>query len=121
MTQTRRSKGAPEADTAEQRIKDLERMLASAFRANEKLQSKMDDQKQQVRELQVRIRQLESASIDNTELKIEVLELKDEVRELTRANREQARRYEVLQLENERLIADAKAQKSNAVLLKQVA
>jgi len=105
----------------EQRTQDLERMLASAVRVNEKLQCKIDDQKQQVRELQVRIRRLEDAAIVHAELKSEVLELKDEVRELTRANREQAKRYEALQVENERLNAEARARKSSTVLLRHVA
>ncbi len=102
-------------DEVEQQAKDLKRMLAKAEQKVRRLQDRVADQHRQLRELHSQAKQEQNLVAECETLKAEVAELRGETRELTRANREHVAKYETLRVENEKLLAEAKARKSNAV------
>jgi len=101
------------ANKAEEQVKDVERMLALAEKTITKLQSKLDQQQQKIRELRSQAKLADNITAEVLELKAEVADLKSEVRELTRANREHVTKNEALQAENTKLKAETKARKPN--------
>ncbi|WP_147023185.1 hypothetical protein [Microvirga aerophila] len=89
----------------------MKRMLGKAEQTISKLQAKVADQKQQIRELQAQAKHEDNLAAEREELKAEIVALKSETRELTRANREHVEKVVALQTENAKLKADAKVRK----------
>ena len=94
-------------------LKDADRMLAQAEKFIAKLQSKVADQQQTIRELRSQAKLADNITTEMSELKAEVTDLKNEIRELTRANWEHVTKNETLQVENAKLKAEVKLRKPN--------
>jgi DNA repair exonuclease SbcCD ATPase subunit len=97
----------------EQHAKDVRRLLVKAEQQIMKLQEKVVDQKQLLRELQAQARHEFSLATEREELKAEIADLRSEANELIRANRQQVEKIESLQAEIAKLKADARARKPN--------
>jgi hypothetical protein len=100
-----------EPSQPEQQVKDMKRMLGKAEQTISKLQAKVADQKQQVRELQAQAKHEDNLAAEREVMKAEIADLKSETRELIRANREHVEKVVALQTENAKLKADAKVRK----------
>ena len=79
-----------------------------------KLETKVRAQQETIRALLAQTKTSEAALRRSAELGQEVTALAQEVRELTRANRDQAKRYELLRSENDRLRSRASARRAAA-------
>lgn len=79
-----------------------------------RLEHKVQAQKETIRALMAQTKALEAALRRSDELAQEVTALTHEVRELTRANRDQATRYELLRSDNDRLRSRASAKRAAA-------
>ena len=97
----------------EQHAKDVRRLLVKAEQQIMKLQEKVVNQKQLLRELQAQARHEVSLATEREELKVEIADLRSEANELIRANRQQVEKIESLQTEIAKLKADARARKPN--------
>jgi DNA repair exonuclease SbcCD ATPase subunit len=97
----------------EQHAKDVRRLLVKAEQQIMKLQEKVADQKQLLREFQAQARHEVSLATEREELKAEIADLRSEANELIRANRQQVEKIESLQAEIAKQKADARAQKPN--------
>jgi DNA repair exonuclease SbcCD ATPase subunit len=102
-------------DETEPQVKDLKRLLAKAEQTIRRLQEKLTHQKQQIRELQAEAKHEENLAAEREALKAEIADLRGETSELTRANREHVVKNETLRAENTKLMAEAKARRSNGV------
>jgi predicted RNase H-like nuclease (RuvC/YqgF family) len=92
-------------------LKDADQMLARAEKFIAKLQLKVADQQQTIRELRSQAKLADKITTEMSELKAEVTDLSNEIRELTRANREHVTKNEALQAENAKLKAEVKLRK----------
>jgi predicted RNase H-like nuclease (RuvC/YqgF family) len=92
-------------------LKDADQMLARAEKLIAKLQLKVADQQQTIRELRLQAKLADKITTEMSELKSEVTDLSNEIRELTRANREHVTKNEALQAENAKLKAEVKLRK----------
>jgi chromosome segregation ATPase len=99
----------------EQHLKDIKRILAKAEHQIRRLQEKVADQKQQLRDFQAQAKHEDNLAAERGDLKAEIADLKGEIKELTRANREHVGKIEALRAENVKLKAGSKVQKPNGV------
>jgi FtsZ-binding cell division protein ZapB len=109
MSRVKSAERALVTNKEEDPAKDAARMLAQAEKLIAKLQSKVADQGQIIREFRSQAKLADNITAEISGLKAEVTDLSDEVRELTRANREHVTKNEALLAENAKLKAEAKA------------
>jgi hypothetical protein len=115
MIRTGSDRKLAETSEVEEKAGAMKRLLAKAKQQIIRLQEKVADQKQQIRELQVQAKHEDGLAVEREELKGEIVDLKGEIKELTRVNREYAAKLDTFREENAMLKARVKVQSPSRV------
>ena len=115
MGRGKSSESALITNNAEGSVKDAARTLAQADKHIAKLQSKVADQHQTIRELRSQAKLADKVTTKMSELRAEMTDLKEEIREMPGTNREHVTKNETLQAENAKLKAEMKVRKPDGM------